>query len=153
VPVAGDNRPPEMAHSVGIESTSRVFAELRFHFGIGYQGQPAGTDMQNGIRSEVIGLGYIITALDSTGIQIGVEPVVYLFNFESYFPSTNHGAQFDLGSGWGVRGIFGFGDRHGYVSLEPIGMDLRWLQAGDGIPTTTALGASWRVRIAVGIGF
>jgi hypothetical protein len=153
VPVGGDIRPPEMAHSVGIESFSRVFDELRFRFALGYEAQPTATSIQHGIRTEIIGLSYTFTALDSGGIQIGIEPIVRLFDIESFFPSGATGAQFDLASGWAVGGVFGFGDRHGYVSFEPIGMDFRWLQVGDGIPTVATLGASWRIRLAVGVAF
>ena len=153
IPVAGDIQPPRMANGVGIESFSRVFDELRFRFAIGYQGQPTAGDTQHGIRTEAIGLSYTITALNEGGVQIGIEPIVRLLDIESYFPSSTTGMQFDFSSGWAVGGVFGFGERHGYVSFEPIGMDLRWLQAGDGIPTVAALGASWRVRIAVGFAF
>jgi hypothetical protein len=153
LPVAGDIQPPKVAHSIGVESFSRVFDELRFRFALGYVNQPTATSTQNGIHSEVIGLSYTITALDKDGIQIGIEPIVRLFDIETYFPNGTNGMQVDLSSGWAIGGVFGFGDRHGYVSFEPIGMDLRWLQAGDGIPTVTALGASWRLRLAVGFAY
>jgi hypothetical protein len=156
VPVSGDNAPPNTAHGVGIESLSRIFAELRYRFALGYQAQPpagpAGV-LTHGIRSDLLTLGYTITVLDQDGIQVGIEPIVNLFHLETYFPAGAAGTQVDLGSGWAVGGIFGFGSRHGYVCFEPIGMDLRWLRAGEGIPTVAALGASWRIRLSAGVAF
>ena len=153
LPVAGVNRPPEVAHSVGLQDASRIFEELRFHFAIGYQAQPTAGNTQHGLRTEIIGLGYTFTVLDGKDVQLGIEPVLHVFTLEGYFPTGNLGAELDLGSGWGVLGIFGFGNRHGFLALEPIGMNMRWLRTGDDIPTTAGLGVSWRLRAAVGLAF
>jgi len=156
-PLGGTLKSVETGHSVGIETTSRLFGQLRYRATFGYammpnaqisSGQPAAV---HGMRADMLSLGYTFTAAHSSSVRFGIEPVLNLINLETYFP--DRGSFFVFSSGWSIAAILGFGDGHGYLSIEPIGMDFRWLIAGSGIPTTADVGVQWRGRVSVGVAF
>lgn len=138
-------------HSVGLENTSRLFAELRYRATFGYAALPGGGTTIHGFRADMLSLAYVFTAAKSSAVRFGIEPILNLINLETYFP--NSGSMFLFSSGWSVAAILGFGSGHGYINIEPIGMDIRWLVAGAGITTTADVGVQWRGRVSVGIAF
>jgi len=150
-PVAGNLKNIEAGHSVGLENTSRLFAELRYRATFGYTAYVGGGSTVHGFRADMLSLSYTFTVAKGDAIRFGIEPVLNLINLETYFP--NSGSVFLFSSGFSVGAIIGFADGHGYFSVEPIGMDFRWLQAGNGIQTTADVGANWRGRVSVGIAF
>lgn len=150
-PIAGDLRTLEAGHSVGIESSSRLFAELRYRATFGYAALPGAGTVVHGMRADLLTLGYTITAAKSSSVRFGIEPMVNFINLETYFPPI--GSQFAFSSGWSVGAILGFGSGHGTLTIEPIGMDFRWLTAGSGVPTLTGVGVQWRGRVSIGVAF
>jgi hypothetical protein len=150
-PLAGNLRSMEAGHSVGIESSSRLFGELRYRATFGYAAAPGLGTVIHGMRADLLTLGYTFTAAHSSAVRFGIEPLLNLINMETYFP--NAGSFFIFSSGWSIAAILGFGDGHGYLSIEPIGMDFRWLAAGSGLKTTADVGVQWRGRVSVGVAF
>lgn len=150
-PVAGDLRTLEAGHSVGIESSSRLFAELRYRATFGYAALLGNGNAVHGMRADLLTLGYTITVAKSSAVRLGIEPMVNFINLETYFPSL--GSLFVFSSGWSVGAILGFGSGHGTLTIEPIGMDFRWLAAGSGVATMTGVGVQWRGRVSIGVAF
>jgi hypothetical protein len=153
LPVAGNLRSTEVGHSVGIEGASRLFAELRWRSTFGYQAAPGAGTVVHGFRAEFMSLGYLFDVAHTKAVRFGVEPWVNAINLETYFSSSGRGSAYVFSSGWSVAAILGFGDSHGYLSVEPVGMDLRWLLAGDGLQTQADIGMQWRMRVSVGLSF
>jgi hypothetical protein len=152
-PLAGNLKSLETGHSVGIEGTSRLFAELRMRSSFGYQAAPGLGTVVHGFRAEFMSLGYLFEVAHTKAVRFGVEPWINTVNLETYFYPNGRGSSYVFSSGWSVAAILGFGDSHGYLSVEPVGMDLRWLVAGDGFQTQADLGMQWRLRVSVGLSF
>lgn len=134
-------------HNIGAEF---VFgnAIFRYHLFAGF----SAAGIAKGVRFEPITFGAAIPLVKRPGLRVEIEPTFQLLNLNVLGSVAGGFAAVSAGGDLRVNAAIG----KLYLSLAPVGLDVRWAAAGSGIGGAAAgigAGVDFRPRVLVGVEF